>query len=103
MAVRIDEAGLCELFPEINEISDQTIRKGVIDIWLKTARDCKWERFEDVPKNIGSEKYRRLTDHIRGVTMMAMSLAEIARTRTSRSLPALIAVGGTVSRPRRIA
>jgi hypothetical protein len=79
MAVTIDEAGLCALFPEINEIADKTIRRGVIDIWLKTGRDCKWERFEDVPKNTGSEKYRRLTDHIRGVTLMAMSLADIAR------------------------
>jgi len=79
MAGEIDEAGLCALFLEINEIADKTIRKGVIDIWLKTARDCRWEQFEDVPKNTGAEKDRRLTDHIRGVTLMPMSLADIAK------------------------
>jgi hypothetical protein len=79
MAVRIDEAGLRRLFPEIDEISDPTIRQGVIDIWIRTGARCAWDRLEDVPKNLSSEKYRRLTDHIRGVTRMAMALAEIAK------------------------
>jgi HD superfamily phosphohydrolase YqeK len=77
MAVKIDEAGLVELFPEINEIKDAKLRKGVVDIWLEIAQECPWERFEDVPKNLDYERYRRLTDHIRGVTRMAIALAEI--------------------------
>lgn len=78
MPVKIDEAGLVKLFPEINEISDKTLRQGVIDIWLRTAAKCNWDRFEDIPKNLSHERYRRLTDHIRGVTRMAMALAEVA-------------------------
>lgn len=78
MPADIDEAGLLRLFPEIDEISDPAIRKGVINIWLRTASRCNWSRLEDVPKNLSSEKYRRLTDHVRGVTRMAMALAEIA-------------------------
>ena len=78
MPFKIDEAGLLKLFPEIDEISDRTLRQGVIEIWQRTAEKCAWDRFEDIPKNLDYEKWRRLTDHIRGVTLMAMSLAEIA-------------------------
>jgi hypothetical protein len=79
MAVEIDERGLLKLFPEIDAISDRAIRQGVVNIWKRTGERCKWQRFEDVPKNLGSERDRRLTDHVRGVTRMAMALAEIAK------------------------
>jgi hypothetical protein len=77
MAVKIDQAGLVRLFPEIQQISDSKLRRGVMDIWLEIAAECKWDRFEDVPKNLDYEKGRRLTDHIRGVTQMALALAEV--------------------------
>jgi len=77
MAVRIDAAGVRALFPEVAEIRDETLREGVLAIWLETAAQCRWSRFEDVPKNLGAEKGRRLVDHIRGVTRMALALAEI--------------------------
>lgn len=79
MPITTTEAELVKLFPEINDISDKTIRQGVIDIWLKTARNCDWVRFEDVPKNLTSEKGRPLMAHIKGVTTMAMALAKIAK------------------------
>jgi HD superfamily phosphohydrolase YqeK len=79
MAVRIDEAGLRDLFPEIDRIEDSALRRGVVAIWLEVAAECPWERFEDIPKNLEAERHRRLTDHIRGVTRMAMALAEVAK------------------------
>lgn len=78
MAVRIDEAGVRALFPEVDQIADGGLRQGVIDIWVETGAECGWERFEDVPKSLDAEKDRRLIDHVRGVTRMAMALAEIA-------------------------
>lgn len=80
MGFAIDDAGIEALFPEIREIGDETLRRGVVAIWQEIAQECAWDRFEDVPKNLGSERDRRLVDHIRGVTQMAMALAEIART-----------------------
>ncbi len=70
MAVRIDEAGLRALFPEIDRIEDQALRRGVVAIWLEVAAECAWERFGDIPKNLEAERGRRLTDYIRGVTRM---------------------------------
>lgn len=79
MPIAINEQGIKELFPEVSEIQDPNLRQGVIDIWLDLAAAAPWERFEDVPKNLASEKYRPLISHIRGVTRMALSLAEIAK------------------------
>lgn len=79
MAVKIDEAGLVKLFPEIDQIKDAKLRRGVVDIWLEIAQECAWENFEDIPKNLDYERYRRLTDHIRGVTRMAIAIADIAK------------------------
>jgi len=79
MPVRIDEAGLRRLFPELDLIEDAALRRGVVAIWLEVAAECGWQRFEDVPKNLETERHRRLTDHIRGVTRMALALAEIGR------------------------
>ena len=79
MSVSINEQGIKELFPEVSEIQDPKLRQGVIDIWLDIAAAAPWKRFEDIPKNLAAEKYRPLLSHIRGVTQMALSLAEIAK------------------------
>ena len=75
----IDDADLVRLFPELNEIEDAQLRAGVIAIWREVAAECAWARLEDVPKNLEAERHRRLTDHIRIVTRMALALAETAR------------------------
>ncbi|MBM9593888.1 HD domain-containing protein [Roseitranquillus sediminis] len=73
----LSEAGIRALFPEIDEISDAELRRNVADIWIEVAAEAAWDRLEDVPKNLDAERDRRLTDHIRGVTRMALALAEI--------------------------
>ena len=79
MAVEIDADGIRALFPQVDRIGDKKLRQGVIDIWLDTARDCAWTRFEDIPKNLDAEAGRTLVGHIQGVTAMAIKLAEIAQ------------------------
>jgi hypothetical protein len=79
MAITLKEAEIVRLFPELDEINDAALRQGVIDIWTEVARECNWSRLEDVPKNLDAERSRRLLDHIRGVTRMALALAEIAK------------------------
>ena len=79
MAIMLHEAEISRLFPELNEITDASLRQGVVKIWVEVAGECAWSRLEDVPKNLDAESYRRLIDHIRGVTRMALALAEIAK------------------------
>lgn len=82
MPINIDEAGLVAVFPEIEEIADPALRRGVVAIWLEVAQECAWSRLEDIPKNLEGEKHRRLTDHVRGVTRMALALAETGRAHS---------------------
>lgn len=94
MPINIDEAGLVAIFPEIDEIKDPALRRGVVGIWLEIAAECPWSRFEDIPKNMDAEHHRRLTDHIRGVTRMALALAEtgLAHSGTAYDRDLLIAM-----------
>ncbi len=78
MAFTVDEAEIRRLFPEVDTIRDPALRRGVIDIWIETGAECGWENIQQIPKSLGVEKHRRLVDHVRGVTRMALALAEIA-------------------------
>ena len=79
MGVLIDAAGLQRLFPELAEIRDAQLREAVSAIWQEIAAECPWDRLEDIPKNLEAERQRRLTDHVRIVTRMALALAETAQ------------------------
>ena len=82
MGMRITEAELHGLFPELSEISDPPLRAAVTAIWQEIAAECAWDRLDDIPKNLDAEKHRRLTDHIRIVTRMALRLAETAQSES---------------------
>jgi len=76
MCIQLNKDDVRRLFPEVDEIQDESLREGVIDIWIETAAESSWERIEDVPKSLNAERYRRLVDHVRGVTRLALALAE---------------------------
>ena len=78
MPQRLSEADLREILPEIDTIEDSALRSAVIDIWTEIAAEMPWNDLHDVPKNIKSEASRRLIDHVRGVTQMAVAICEIA-------------------------
>jgi HD superfamily phosphodiesterase len=77
MAIASNAEAIRSLFPEVDQIEDKSLRQGVINIWLDIGKESSFTRFEDIPKNLGSEKNRRLTDHVRAMTLMALSLADI--------------------------
>lgn len=78
MAFDINESGMKRLFPQIDDVQDPVLRRAIIDIWIEVGAECAWQRFEDVPKSLGQERSRPLVDHIRGVTRMALALADAA-------------------------
>lgn len=80
MPVTVDADGVRALFPEVDLIADGAVRDAVIAIWVEVGAECAWQRFEDVPKNLGDEKHRPLVDHINGVTRMALALADVAKS-----------------------
>jgi len=78
MATRTNAEEFRQLFPEVDLIQDAALRQGVIDIWMELAAETSWERFEDIPKNLTSEKHMTLIGHISGVTKQAISMADIS-------------------------
>jgi putative nucleotidyltransferase with HDIG domain len=79
MSVSIDAQGIRAMLPEIDQIEDPALRSAITDIWQEVAAEMAWDRFEDIPKNLKAEMYRPLIPHIRGVTQMALRLAETAQ------------------------
>jgi HD superfamily phosphohydrolase YqeK len=71
---------LREVFPEIEQIQNPVLKRGVEEIWLEIAAEMPWNDLNEMPKNTKGEKGRSLVEHIRGVTQMALALCEVAKT-----------------------
>jgi len=71
------EATIRELFPEVDEIQDRTIREKVVQVWVQVLQTSGWTDLRDVPKNERIDKVG-LVQHVRGVTQAARALAKIA-------------------------
>ncbi|MBT7856165.1 MAG: hypothetical protein HN720_04485, partial [Nitrospinaceae bacterium] len=67
MAIDISADKFRKIFPEVDQIGDEKLREGVIEIWLDLFAETTWERFEDIPKNVDLEKHETLISHIQGV------------------------------------
>jgi len=72
------EEYILKLFPEIEEIKDNEIKKGVIKAWLVTLDKTIYKKLEEVPQNIKvMPKGRSLVEHVRVVTVSAIEIAKI--------------------------
>lgn len=71
---------VAEELPEVAEITDTTLRRGVIEAWALALARSSFRSIRDIPPsgNPGSMTLLRgdQTDHIRGVTRLAMRSAE---------------------------
>lgn len=81
MAIHASADEIRALLPEVEQIEDADLRRGVVDIWLEVAAETAWERFEDIPKNLKEEKHMTLIGHVRGVTQVALAAADVVQNR----------------------
>lgn len=72
-----DSAYIRQLFPEIQEIKDETLAQTVVEIWAETWHASQWARIEDVPKNPADVGDRKLVPHVRATTQEALAVARI--------------------------
>ncbi len=86
----MNEAYIIKIFPEINEINDRALRKGVIDVWLLAIKRGEWKRIDNIPFTLVIETRKTLIEHTRIVTRMAMA---IARERHDLNIDFVIAGG----------
>jgi putative nucleotidyltransferase with HDIG domain len=75
---RTDAEYVASLFPELEQISDPSLREKVVDIWVEVWHESSWEKIEDAPKNPANlPDNRSLVDHTRAVTLEALAAAKV--------------------------
>lgn len=84
MAQTLEPADVEEIFPEVLDIADPTLRSGVVEIWREIAAEMAWSDVRIIPKNNTAERHRSLVGHIRGVTQMAVRICEVAKSLHGR-------------------
>ena len=82
-----DRSYVLTFFPEINLISRERIREGVITAWVKAWRGGGWGRLEDAPlmvKEIRDPKVGVL--HVRISTLLAVAIADVLEREMGQPL-----------------
>ncbi|HWF57910.1 MAG TPA: HDIG domain-containing protein [Candidatus Dormibacteraeota bacterium] len=72
------ELDLETLLPEIERISDPTLRGGVVAVWQEMWQDSLFESLEDVPTSI--EIHSSHLRHCRAVLSLALAVADTFQT-----------------------
>lgn len=73
-----DLAYIAEVYPELDQLHDATLRTKVARIWSEVWHESTWKRIEDAPKN-PNVPGKPLYAHIRSVTRQALATAEIMK------------------------
>ena len=71
----ISEQYIKETFPEIEEIADEKLKAGVVNIWAIAAEKGGWDDLNVLPFSLLlKDRTLTLVDHTRKVTRMAMAV-----------------------------
>lgn len=66
---------ITKIFPEINEIQDEKLRAGVVQVWERLWEESSWEHIMDLPCSTHKTDYPHVI-HNRSVVKMAIQVAE---------------------------
>lgn len=75
---KLTQSQFKKLFPEINGIKNDDLKKTVSNIWIEAAAACKWEKVSDAKFNHLCPGIS-LVDHTRAVCLAAVGMAEAGR------------------------
>lgn len=70
---------VASVFPEVEQITSEDLRRKVLEIWVDMWHESGWKRIEDAPKNPSNAGERPLYQHVRAVTQEALATAEIVK------------------------
>src|SRR5262245_3007255 len=77
LATRLAE--VARRLPELDLIGSAELRRAVAEIWVECWQESGWDRLEDAPKSPSEPARLSLVRHTRGVTRLALAMAETAR------------------------
>lgn len=72
----MNKKDIMTLFPEVKKIRNKSIREGVIATWLLAVRRGKWKNIKDIPFTLLIPTKKKLIEHTRCVTQMAIAIAK---------------------------
>jgi putative nucleotidyltransferase with HDIG domain len=76
----ISAGEVLSIFPELAEISDESLRQKVATIWQEVFAESPWKSLQEVPKNPATlPSSITLVAHTRSVTRQALAIAEVAK------------------------
>lgn len=71
---------LSAIYPELDLIKDETMRRKVVEIWIEIAAEMLWDDLARVPNGVKAAINRTLVGHVRGVTQLAIAICDIAQS-----------------------
>ena len=67
-----------QLLPLIDQIKDEKLRNGVLEVWVKAWEESEWEDVADCPFHVEIQE-ASLIQHTNFVMTIAMAMASLAR------------------------
>jgi putative nucleotidyltransferase with HDIG domain len=93
MNMTVNDSYLRETFPQITQIKDTRIQKGVIETFCQVAKKGGWDTLEGIPFTLLTDTDISLVDHINAVTDMAIQVATVMQRFVEINMDHLIAGG----------
>jgi putative nucleotidyltransferase with HDIG domain len=91
--ITMDEHYLKEVFPQIDLIQDPSIKRGVVNTFLKAAEQGGWKTLEGIPFTLLIDTDVTFADHTRAVTDMAIQVAKVIQNFVTITMDYIIAGG----------
>ncbi|MEO0162382.1 MAG: HD domain-containing protein [candidate division WOR-3 bacterium] len=75
----MDENYIISIFPEIAQIENAELKKGVVKAWLLAINRGNWKELENIPFTLLIPTQKNLIEHTRSVTQMALAIARMRK------------------------
>lgn len=75
--MQIDREKIRSLFPEIEDIKDEALRKGIVEAWAIALKESEWESIEGVPWIPGRAEVITNIQHVRAAARIGMAIVKV--------------------------
>lgn len=86
-----------KVFPAIKEIKNDSLREGVIRVWLLACEKGKWDTIDDIPFTLLTPTKISLIEHVCKVTTLAIAVAKERLKNDPQELDFDILVAGALT------
>ncbi|MGD2247769.1 MAG: HDIG domain-containing protein [Candidatus Methanofastidiosia archaeon] len=81
------------VFPQMDDIKDESIKKGVINTFLRAAEQGNWDTLDNIPFTLLLDTNITFAEHTKAVTDMAIKVADTMKEFVPITMDYIIAGG----------